>query len=838
MSKLPKNTELIMDETDDPIMWGDFDQNLSNHFNTKIIQTLTMIDWKENHNIIQSIFQKTKFPQISSFKKRIDELYNLSKKVYKTKSNPSGSSIHALLDEFSIYKNKSFINYGKLYEMIKQKTKELENKNFKILNFPKMNSTSLESQVQSYIKKTSSILKDPKWYKPDTCADATLFSQEEGLLKTSKASFLFSLGLLDPLKAYMLWGDTKPSDSKIGSATDQILWREFFHATSKFPGFWAEYTKKTPFWETTHKWTKVVPSKLAQWNNGETDKKDLNMAMIQLQRDGWIHHLQRHVVADYLTRGGLNYDWKIGEKWFRKTLIDHDAAVNRANWMWLSAVAFSSKQKILHYNHDNYISRHSNVIYKKSRGGKGKKILMKNTKTDEAYSIHIFTRDLRIQDHKVLNSLNKNNLPIIPIFIFTPEQVTKNEFKSDRSVKFMCQSLKELANSIPLLFFYGKHEEVLNDINKKINIHTISISEDYTPYARMREDKIEKWCKSREIQFLKTDNHCLTPPQNIFSGSMKPYQIFTPYYNEARKHSNLKIYETIPKNRFQNFKDLKDSKEDLKFEVKDIDTFYEGDPNLYSIEGGRQNGLKKLENLKNHLEYETQRNRIDKESTKLSAYLKFGVIGIRETHKIILDTLQKRSEPLIRELHFRDFYMYVAYHYSHVFGDNFRKDKAFHQIWNNNPEYIKAWKNGKTGVPMVDAAMRELNETGFMHNRGRMVVAMFLTKNLLCDWKIGEKYFATQLIDYDPCSNNGGWQWSASTGADGSPYTRIMNPFTQFEKTDPQGVYTKNNIPEIREISFGVLKKWETMCKEAGVDYNCPIVNVKESRKKAIELFR
>lgn len=441
--------------------------------------------------------------------------------------------------------------------------------------------------------------------------------------------------------------------------------------------------------------------------------------------------------------------------------------------------------------------------------------------------VHIFTRDLRINDNKPLYELSKQCDKIIGIFVFTTEQVINNDFKSERAVKFMVECLNELSNEIPLNIFEGNHVDILNLIYKNHRFDVVSISKDYTPFSIRRESSIKEFCEKKGITFLNCNNHCLIDPQDVFSGSNKPYQVFTPYYNECMKKRQIQVIPSPPN---QIFKKLRCKKIDMK-------KYYKHDVDNGCFVGGRSRGLKQLNNLVKFHEYEQIRNRIDKESTRLSPYIKFGVIGIRETYVSMVQTLRHMSEPLIRELHFRDFYMYIAHHFPHVFGNNFKNDKNYDKIWKNKKEQIEFWKTGNTGVPIVDAAMRELNNTGFMHNRGRMIVAMFLTKNLLCDWRIGEKYFAQKLIDYDPCSNNGGWQWSASTGADGSPFMRIMNPFTQFVKVDPEANYSKKFVPELENVDIKILKNWQNMCASTNANYKCPIVDVKDTRLKAIDAF-
>ena len=428
--------------------------------------------------------------------------------------------------------------------------------------------------------------------------------------------------------------------------------------------------------------------------------------------------------------------------------------------------------------------------------------------------IFIFTRDLRIEDNMALYELAKKCSKIYGIFVFTPEQISKkNRYKSERCVRFMVECISELKNTIPLNIYKGSHNSIINQLVDFDNqIEYVAISKDYTPYARKREATIANKCKGLDLMFLNTMNHCIVDPEIIYTNNNKPYEVFTPYYKKAvYLRGDVSVIPLVSKSKFLHHSNAVPI---------DMSQFYDSNLPINSdLIGGRKNGLTKLRNLKFHESYCTMRNRIDRPTTRLSAYLKFGVIGIRETFKEVNIKLENSEarEALHRELHFRDFYMYIAHHFEHVFGNNFDKKKNYDGLWTNNKKYIDAWKVGCTGIPIVDASMRELNETGYMHNRGRMIVAMFLTKNLRCDWRIGEMYFAQKLIDYDPCSNNGGWQWSASTGADGAQYTRIMNPWSQAKKVDPNDNYTNLYGPHHK---------------------NKPIVDVKTTRLQMIQSFK
>ena len=253
------------------------------------------------------------------------------------------------------------------------------------------------------------------------------------------------------------------------------------------------------------------------------------------------------------------------------------------------------------------------------------------------------------------------------------------------------------------------------------------------------------------------------------------------------------------------------------------------------MHGGRKNGLVILKKIKNFKNYDNKRNLLTYETTKLSAYIKFGCVSIREVFKAIKKT---GSKDLIRQLYWRDFYYNILFFFPHVFG-NALKTKYSKIIWPNNKSYFEKWKKGKTGFPVIDACMRQLNTTGFMHNRGRLIVSNFLIKLLLIDWQKGEKYFAQKLVDYDPAVNNGNWQWSASTGADSQPYFRIFNPWLQSKKFDKDCKFIKKWIPELQEVKATDIHKWDTKYQVYnGIKYPEPIINYKKMRVLCLALYK
>lgn len=409
---------------------------------------------------------------------------------------------------------------------------------------------------------------------------------------------------------------------------------------------------------------------------------------------------------------------------------------------------------------------------------------------EEVQKVHIFIfrRDLRIEDNIALNSLIKHtgNKNILPIFIFNPKQIysKNNEYFSNNAVQFMIESLKSLESSIHINYYEDTDITVLEQIRKKYIIKTVAFNRDYTPFAIKRDNIISEWCYIHNITLITEEDYTLLPLNKnmILNKSGKPYQKFTPFYNTCMKQ----IIKN-PMRPIKHKKKLNIIKSVLKF---DKDKYYSFNDKI-AVHGGREEALIRLK--KNMTKYASQRDYPYLEgTTRMSAYIKFGCVSIREVFYNYV-----KNKALQREIIWREFYAYILYNFPFVLG----KSLKYNMIkWENNKEWFKKWCNGKTGYAIVDAGMNQLNTTGWMHNRVRMIVAMFLTKDLLIDWKWGEKYFATKLVDYDPASNNGGWQWCASTGTDSQPYFRIFNPELQTKRYDKNLEYIKRWNPEYEMI--------------------------------------
>jgi deoxyribodipyrimidine photo-lyase len=449
--------------------------------------------------------------------------------------------------------------------------------------------------------------------------------------------------------------------------------------------------------------------------------------------------------------------------------------------------------------------------------------------------LFIFRRDLRIQDNIGLKEASEKCKNVYPIFIFTPEQVTdKNKYKSDNAIQIMIESLDDLQANVKeqrgnLNCYYGENDTVVKKLIKKWKIDAVFFNCDITPYAKKRDDSIKKVCSGLNIECITKQDYYLYEPGTVFSGSDTPYTKFTPYYNKVLP-LNVEKPTYIRKYNFTN-------EQDGDISLMDAYLKYTEPNENKIVNGGREYGEKILNNIGKFKEYNKTRNDLDTQTTLLSSYLKFGAISVRETYHKMKSSLGIKSD-LIKQLIWREFYGQLLFSNPQVLG-NPLKEKYAKIKWEKNTSHLNAWKKGLTGYPIVDAGMRQMNTTGYMHNRARLIAASFLIKTLLINWEEGEKYFAQYLIDYDPASNNGNWQWVASTGADSQPYFRIFNPWSQSEKHDPDAEYIKKWIPELQSVPEKSIHKWDEECEKfKDVKYPKPIVVYEIQRKKALDMYK
>jgi deoxyribodipyrimidine photo-lyase len=452
-------------------------------------------------------------------------------------------------------------------------------------------------------------------------------------------------------------------------------------------------------------------------------------------------------------------------------------------------------------------------------------------------SLFIFHRDLRIHDNTALIAACKQSDKVIAAFIFTPEQVgDSNTYKGDHCLEFMLTTLHELAQDIAahggrLYFFKGHMEEVIKQLIKEADVRALFFNYDYTPYARARDKDIERLCKAHDVAVHGYHDALLNAPGIVMRADGKPYQVFTPFWKAARVIPVAKDSTYRSENLFHGH--LKHA-----LSAAAVQALAPVKSPELAVHGGRKEGLKLMRRLAHFSTYEATRDTPSLDTTMLSAHNKFGTISIRELYWHMQNALGARAGTgLLRQLYWRDFYYHVAYFWPHVFGHAFhRKYDAL--AWNKSKKDFALWCTGMTGFPIVDAGMRQLNATGFMHNRVRMIVASFLTKDLLIDWRWGERYFAQQLVDYDPCVNNGNWQWSASTGCDPQPYFRIFNPWLQQKKFDADCTYIKQWVPEVRHVAPKVLHSWYADRHEPIEGYPRPMVDHEEARAVALAAYK
>lgn len=452
-------------------------------------------------------------------------------------------------------------------------------------------------------------------------------------------------------------------------------------------------------------------------------------------------------------------------------------------------------------------------------------------------SIFIFRRDLRLTDNSGLIKSLSESKKVVPIFIFTPEQVTKkNKYKSDNCIQFMIESLEDLNQQLEkkgskLYLFYGTNKDVLKYLIKKLKVDAIYENFDYTPYATERSKIIKKLCEKNNVKYETSEDYTLTPIDLVKTESGTWFKKFTPYKNSAQKTKPEKPNTKI-KNNFYT-KSIKISFDFSK--IKKLNLF-KTNKNIL-LRGGRKEAQKILEKIKTFRKYKKTRDYPAKDSTThLSAYIKFGCLSIREIYECVKSKLGL-DHTLIVQLYWHDFYAQILYHYPYVIKGAFQT--KFNKLkWKNDEKKFKKWKNGETGFPIVDAGMRQMNKTGWMHNRVRMIVASFLVKDLHINWQMGEKYFAQKLIDYDPSQNNGNWQWCASTGADSQPYFRIFNPWSQSKKYDLDCEYIKKWIPELKDVANKDIHKWDTKYKDyKKIKYPSPMLDHGIEAKKTIKYF-
>ncbi len=425
------------------------------------------------------------------------------------------------------------------------------------------------------------------------------------------------------------------------------------------------------------------------------------------------------------------------------------------------------------------------------------------------YNLFWFRRDLRIEDNVGLYNALKDTNEVIPVFIFDSNTLNKLN-SNDSRIKIIYDALQEINNKLKsyntsIGLFKGSPKEIFKFLINKYSIQKVYFNHDYEPYANERDIQIKKLLESNQIECCTFKDHVIFEKSQIVKKDGSPYKVYTPYskvWMDNYERQTNKIYNS------ENFLDKFAKNNFLPFLTYDEIGF-----------------LKSKFNLNDHKfssklvkEYEATRNYpyIDKTS-RVGPYLRFGLISIR---KLVKEANSELNKTFLKELIWREFFMQILWHFPNTIENSF-KPKYDRIEWDNNEDHYEKWCIGKTGYPIVDAGMRELNQTGFMHNRVRMIVGSFLCKHLLIDWRWGEAYFAEKLLDYEQSSNIGNWQWVAGCGVDASPYFRIFNPYEQVKKFDKDLTY---------------IKKWVAEFNNS--DYPDPIIDHKFARERCLKVYK
>lgn len=449
-------------------------------------------------------------------------------------------------------------------------------------------------------------------------------------------------------------------------------------------------------------------------------------------------------------------------------------------------------------------------------------------------ALHIFRRDLRVTDNTALNAALDASDEVVGCFFFNDSQVRDHPYRSVNGLAFMIESLEELAHDIAghggrLIVVHGNTPTLLRSLISRLEVDAVFFNRDYTPFSRERDAAIAAACAERSIPCLTFSDALLVEPSEFGKDNGTPYTVYTPFFKKASKISVARPRDTT-RGTF--------AKPAPQAEEVAPRTFWpeHSAPQRRST-GGRSRALAILETINQYRKYDDERNLPALNGTTILApHNKFGTISIREAYHTVADAFGA-EHTLIRELYWRDFFTHIAWHFPHVFRGAFTK--MYDAVpWKSDPELFSRWCQGLTGFPIVDAGMRELVTTGFMHNRVRMIVASFLVKDLHISWREGERFFAHHLTDYDPAVNNGSWQWAASTGCDAQPYFRIFNPWLQQKRFDPDCIYVKRWVPELAKLSPSQIHSLYEADWTRAAAYPQPVVDHATQKIFAEEMFR
>ena len=452
--------------------------------------------------------------------------------------------------------------------------------------------------------------------------------------------------------------------------------------------------------------------------------------------------------------------------------------------------------------------------------------------------LFIFHNDLRTSDNIGLFHASKECKELYVCFIFTPEQAgNSNKYRSNNAIQFMIESLEDLADEVDkcggkLNFFYAHQNRIIEEYITTLKIECLYFNRFYTPYAMNRDKEASQICKKHNIECKMYDEYYLYTIGSITGSGGEVYKKFTPFYEKVL---HIKVDNPVKK-QLHNIVKTKTNFDNTITLDEAFRKFVKHNPNIL-VHGGRNNGLKQLKkSLVEQKDYDNTRDFLNNNTSHLSAYIKFGCLSIREVYHAYKDKYGVKHE-LLRQLIWRDFYANLLYAYPETMNHSY----TFKNLkWKKSKVEFEKWCDGETGVPMVDASMRQLNSTGYMHNRGRMVVANFLVKTLFIDWREGAQYFAQKLTDYDVANNSLNWQNIASTGVYSTPYFRDMSPWIQSKKFDKDAEFIKKWIPQLKTVESKDIHNWETaykLDKYKSLHYPKPIVEYSEEKKRVLSYY-
>lgn len=460
-----------------------------------------------------------------------------------------------------------------------------------------------------------------------------------------------------------------------------------------------------------------------------------------------------------------------------------------------------------------------------------------------------FRRDLRLQDHAALYHALKSGQAVHCVFVFDTDILDKLTNRADRRVEFIWRSVSELKQALEALgstlhILHGRPQECISQFARTMSASAVFCNRDYEPAAIARDRAVATTLQAHGIAFNDFKDQVIFEREEVLTGAGKPFNVFTPYKNAWLKTLNDFYLRAYPTERY--FAALAPctpanlpSLESLGFTRSNLAEL--------ALPCGMSGARQLFEDFCTRMPLYHERRDFPalKGVSYLSTHLRFGTISIRQLAGTAFYSGGKGAETWLSELIWREFYQMLLYHYPYVVSHAF-KPRFDDLQWGNNPEWFAAWQAGQTGYPLVDAGMRQLARSGYMHNRLRMVTAAFLVKDLQIDWRWGERHFAEQLLDFDLAANNGGWQWSASTGCDAQPWFRIFNPITQSEKFDPEGKFIRRYVPELANCPARFIHApWKLAPEEQqrlgiviGKDYPAPLVDHAAARDTTLIRYK